>query len=138
MPVAIASAHLDDATFLAAFADGTLPLASFRHGDHLRYAWLQLHRAAFDDAVQNIHAGIQHYAEHHGVAHIFHYTLTRAWIMLLATHPEPTFSDFLRHNEAWLNKDLLHRFWTPEALASPAAKTSWLPPDRESLPTPVR
>ena len=122
MAVTVASAHLDDRAFLAALDNCSLPLANFRHGDHLRLAWLQLHRSNFDEALQDVHAGIQRYAAHHGVAHIFHHTITSAWVMLLATHGEPTFAEFLQQNDSMLNKELLHRFWTPASLRSAEAK----------------
>ena len=57
-----------------------------------------------------------------------------AWLHLLATHREPTFEEFLRQNEARLNLDTLHRFWSPELLASDRARREWVPPDREELP----
>ena len=134
MAVTLASVHLDDQAFLSAFEDCSLPLASFRHGDHLRYGWLQLHQTSFDNALLIIGQGIQRYARHHGVIHIFHHTLTRGWVTLLASHNETTFTDFLQQNQSKLNRDLLHRFWTPEALDSDAAKFAWLPPDRAQLP----
>jgi CDP-diacylglycerol--glycerol-3-phosphate 3-phosphatidyltransferase len=130
----IGSANLSDHDFLTAFENCTLPLSSFRHGDHLRFAWLQLHRQSFDDAMAAVRDGIRKYAAHHGVSHIFHETVTAAWVRLLATHQEESFEEFLRVNEARLNRDLLHRFWTPAALDSDSAKSGWLPPDKEPLP----
>jgi CDP-diacylglycerol--glycerol-3-phosphate 3-phosphatidyltransferase len=134
MAVVIASAELNDDEFLAALATCTLPLSSFRHGDHLRFAWIQLHRQSFDDALAAVRNGIRKYATHHGVAHIFHETLTTAWVKLLATHHEDSFSEFIRINEARLNRELLYRFWTPSALDSESARSGWLPPDREPIP----
>lgn len=134
MAIVIASAHLSDEDFLAAFAACELPLSSFRHGDHLRLAWLHLHRKPFHQALEAVKDGIRRYAAHHGVSHIFHETVTTAWVTLLATHNEPSFSQFIMENEDRLHRGLLHRFWTPAAIESEAARLSWLPPDKEALP----
>ncbi|HEX4168110.1 MAG TPA: hypothetical protein VHZ55_21805 [Bryobacteraceae bacterium] len=135
MPVVIASAALGDDEFLAALDAYSLPLSAFRHGDHLRLAWLHLHRQSFEDALASTRSSIQKYAAYHGVPHIFHETLTTAWVKLLSTHNEDSFTEFIRIHESRLNRDLLHRFWTPSALDSPIAKSAWLPPDKDPLPT---
>ena len=134
MSVVIASAELNDDDFINAFDICSLPPSSFRHGDHLRFAWLQLHRRPFDAALAAVRNGIRKYAAHHGVSHIFHETLTEAWVRLLATHDEKSFEEFIRINEARLNRELLYRFWTPDALASDRARLSWLAPDKAPLP----
>jgi hypothetical protein len=134
MALVIASAHLSDDEFLTALGTCELPLSAFRHGDHLRFAWLQLHREPFDQALQLVRAGIRRYAAHHNVSHIYHETITTAWVKLLATHREADFGQFIAQHESRLNLALLHRFWTPGALASEAARLTWLPPDQAPLP----
>jgi hypothetical protein len=134
MSMVIASAPIGDEEFLQAFHNCELPASWFRHGDHLRLAWLHLHRVPADEALQRVRTGIRRFAAHHGVSHIYHDTLTTAWVRLLATHREPDFAQFMRENEPRLNRDLLYRFWTPDALNSEAAKREWLAPDREALP----
>jgi hypothetical protein len=52
MSMVIASAPMGDEEFLRAFRSCELPASSFRHGDHLRLAWLQLHRAPADEALE--------------------------------------------------------------------------------------
>ena len=131
---ATASAHLSDDVFLKAVATCELPLSGFRHGDHLRLAWLHLHREPFQQALTNVQREIQRFATFHGAGHIYHETVTRAWVTLLATHAEPTFQSFLAENAPHLNHQLLHRFWTAERLDSAAARGTWLPPDKAPLP----
>jgi len=135
MAVVIASAQLTDDEFLAAFDSCQLPASSFRHGDHLRLAWLQLHRQPFDDALTSVRDGIRKFAAHHGVPQLFHETITVAWVKLLATHHERSFAEFLTLNERRLNPGLLHRFWTAELLGSEAARHGWVPPDKRALPS---
>jgi len=135
MAIVIASAAVSDDEFLAAFTDCTLPAASFRHGDHLRLAWLLLHRNPFDQALNLVRDGIQRYAAHLGAPQLFHETITTAWMKLLATHDETSFDEFIARNEHRLNLGLLHRFWTPAALESEGARSGWVSPDRAALPT---
>ncbi len=130
----LASAHLGDEQFLEAFHSCRLANSEFRHADHLRLAWLHLHRADLAVALEQVRAGIQRFAEHHGASHLYHETVTAAWVRLLATHHEATFEEFLRSNESRLTAALLHRFWSPELLASDAARHHWVPPDRAPLP----
>ena len=134
MSLVLAGAGLSDDEFLAAFHSRRLATSQFRHADHLRLAWLHLHREPFDVALAQVRSGIQEFAAHHGLAGLYHETITAAWVRLLATHEEASFAEFIKDNEYRLNKDLLHRFWTPEALASEDAKSRWVPPDRQDLP----
>jgi hypothetical protein len=132
--ILVASAGIGDDEFLSAFTSCELPLASFRHGDHLRLAWLLLHRKPFDEALTLVRDGIRRYAAYHGLPNLFHETVTIAWLRLLATHHEPTFAAFIADNEHRLTPTLLHQFWTPEVLQSESARLHWVAPDRLALP----
>ena len=134
MALVLASAHLSDEEFLEAFHSCQLLNSEFHHGDHLRLAWLHLHREPIESALISVRAGIQKFAAHHGATQLYHETITTAWVRLLATHHEHSFEDFLRENEARLSVGLLHRFWTPELLAGQEARIRWVPPDRRELP----
>jgi len=134
MQLTLATAHLGDDEFLDAFHCCRLKNGEFRHADYLRLAWLHLHRTTLDAALEKVRAGIRRFAEFHQTPGLYHETVTVAWVRLLATHHEKTFEEFLAGNEYRLNKDLLHRFWTPEILANEQAKKSWVPPDRMELP----
>jgi hypothetical protein len=133
MALTIASAHLEDGQFLEKVESCELPLCSFRHGDHLRLAWLYLHDKPFEEALISVRNAISGLAAHHGVSHIFHETRTIAWVMLLRTHNEMTFAHFIAQNESRLNQGLLHRFWSPECIESDDARSRWIPPDRAQL-----
>lgn len=134
MLITVASAEFSDAAFLVAVADCSLPLEQFRHGDHLRLAWLEVHALPFPAALDSVRTKIAAFAAHHGKAAIYHETITTAWVALLASHQEPTFSEFLRANGERLNKQFLERFWRPGTLFSTKARDAWVPPDREPLP----
>ena len=134
MPLVLATAHLGDDEFLEAFHSCRLGTAEFRHADHLRLAWLHLAREPFDTALNSVRSGIQAFAKHHKLSGLYHQTITTAWVHLLATHEERSFDEFLVVNESRLSSSLLHRFWSPEILASGEARSSWVPPDRHPLP----
>jgi hypothetical protein len=131
----LATAHLSDGEFLEAFHSCRLRTSEFHHADHLRLAWLHLAREPFETALAAVRRGIQGFAKHHNLSGLYHETITTAWVHLLATHHENNFGEFLTVNESRLSAELLHRFWTPEILASREARNHWVPPDRQELPT---
>ena len=135
MPLVFATAHLSDDEFLEAFHSCRLRTSEFRHADHLRLAWLHLARERFDIALDRVRGGIRTFAKHHNLSGLYHETITTAWVHLLTTHEENNFQEFLEVNESQLRSNLLHRFWTPEILASREARSRWVPPDRRELPT---
>ncbi|HXU21117.1 MAG TPA: hypothetical protein VN788_11090 [Verrucomicrobiae bacterium] len=128
------AAYLDDDEFLAAFYSFRLAPSEFHHADHLRLAWLEVHRQPIEAVLSRVRAGIQAFAAHHDASHIYHETITTAWVRLIATHDEKSFDEFLNRNEHRLNLDLLHRFWTPALLRSDEARARWMPPNLRSLP----
>jgi hypothetical protein len=131
---ALGSTHLTDDEFLQEVRTGRLPLESFHHADHLRLAWVYLHRLAWEAAMREISASIRGFGRHYGKPEAYHETVTIAWVRLLSTHTETIFEEFLAVNETKLKSNLLHRYWSPELLDSPQARTSWIEPDRSSLP----
>lgn len=117
---------MDDQAFLSSFERCTLPKAYFNHTGHVRLAWLYLERHPFDEAVARTCAGIRAYATHLGAAHKFHRTITEALMHLLRMHGrEAVLADA---------GALLARHYSPQLLASSAARDGFVPPDREPLP----
>jgi hypothetical protein len=134
MALRLATSHLSDAEFLEALHSCRLPGEQFANADHFRLAWLHLHGHSPAEAEDLVRSAIRTFGAHHGRLDKYHETITLAWVRLIATHTESTFEQFLRVNEARLNPEMLHRFWTPELLASEAARLTWVPPDRAELP----
>lgn len=130
---------MTDDAFLEAFETGTLPKEDFPHGAHLRLAWICLRRDGLEHGSVRVIAGIQAFARLHGATGLYHETVTRAWLALIAAAgvEEPaTFDAFLAgHPE--LRGRALDRHYAPETLASGAARARFLPPDREPLPSPA-
>lgn len=127
-----------DAEFLAAFEDCTLPKEDFPHREHVRLAWLYLGRHGFDEASRRVVDGIQRFAAHHGATGLYHETVTRAWLRLIAaarrTTPAGSFAAFLAASPQLTVKGALDPYYDPATLASDAARADFVPPDRGPLP----
>jgi len=77
MPVLLASSHLSDDEFFAAFYSSRLKTSEFRHADHLRLAWLHLQKEPAGVALASLRAGIQAFATYHELQGLYHETITQ-------------------------------------------------------------
>jgi hypothetical protein len=111
----------------------------FGHREHIHLAWLAVRRHGVPDAIRLVSDGIQQTARYAGAPQKYHETVSRAWVELVGHHTEEDrhltdFGRFAEHNPALLDKRLIARFYHPATLASPQARTGWLPPDRAAFP----
>jgi hypothetical protein len=115
------------------------PQGEFGHREHLRLAWRELREHDREIALARIETAIRHVAEAHGAPGKYHRTMTEAWAALVGYHlaeePALTFDAFLERFPALLDGGLLRRHWSPELLATPAARAAWVDPDLRPLPT---
>lgn len=133
-----ASAHLSDGDFLHRFIAGELRAEDFRHGDHLRFAWLALERLPFDMAEESVAQNLRAFLRRiSGSNAQFHATYTHGWVRVLASMHERTFADVLAAHAAELHGNALCRYWSAELLGSPAARACAVPTDVEALPAPA-
>jgi hypothetical protein len=136
--VTTTEAVLDDAQFLAAFEDGTLPKEDFPHRAHVRLAWLYLGRYGFEDASRRVVDGIRRFAALHGATGLYHETITRAWLRLIADGrrrtPADSFAGFLAVNPQLAVKGALDPYYSRDTLLSDAARATFVAPDRSPLP----
>lgn len=128
---------MSDEEFLSAFLECRLPAAAFDHRGHVRIAWLLLRRLPLEPAIEQICGGISRFATHLGAPDKYNRTLSEALVRLLAQCDlhSMTWEQFLDAN-APLLKDVpgvIARHYSPECLNSPAAKASFVPPDRQPL-----
>jgi hypothetical protein len=111
---------------------------TFGHRDHIRLAWGQLRDHEPDEALERVEATIRQVAEAHGEPAKFHRTITAAWMALVEYHrseaPELEFDAFLDRFPALLDRRLLDRHFSPELIASGAARERTLAPDLRPLP----
>jgi len=131
-----------DATFLAALEDGSLPAAEFSHRSHLRAAWLYLEKQPLPKAAMYCALSIRAYATGLGVPEKFHLTLTLAFMHIIAglrvRHPATSWEAFLAAcPELQTNAHtLIARYYSSQLLESEKARKTFVPPDREPLPSP--
>ena len=132
---------LTDAEFLAQFRAGTLDPREFDHRGHVRAGWLYLTQLPTEVAIERLAEDIQRYATGLGAAGKFHRTITEALMRLLASHlpheKQLSWEQLLERHPIILNdaRGLLLRFYSESQLASPEARTQFVPPDRRPIPT---
>ncbi len=132
------SAHLADDEFLRAFSAGELRAQGFRHGDHLRFAWLTLERLPLGMAEESIAQALRGFLRRiSGSTAPFHATHTHGWFAVLASLPQRTFAEALAQNTAALQSSALTRYWSQPLLDSPEARAAAPPPDVAALPLPI-
>ena len=127
---------MTDQEFLQRFESGGLE--ALPHADHVRAAFLYLDRHDADRALDLLMDGILRFATAKNVPEKFHYTLTRAWTELLsntrARHPEARTAEALLDTcPALADPRTIDRFYSPDAIASTAARQGWVEPDRAPL-----
>lgn len=110
----------------------------FGHRQHVHLTWLAVRRHGTAEAIPLVCEGIQRTARYAGAPQKYHATISRAWVEAVghhaAQHPEAGFDEFAQANPALLDKRLLSRFYSSATLASQAARTGWVEPDREPFP----
>jgi hypothetical protein len=111
---------------------------AFGHRDHLRLAWVELRDHGPGEALGRVEATIRHLAAAHGQPAKFHRTITAAWVALVEYHrseaPELEFDAFLDRFPALLDRRLLDHHFSPDLIASAAARERPLAPDLRPLP----
>lgn len=75
---------LTDDQLIESFENCTLAAGSFRHVDHVRLAWLYLHRYSVTDAIERLTTGLKRFTKAVGAQGKYHETIT--WMFLILTH----------------------------------------------------
>jgi hypothetical protein len=114
------------------------PGGEFGHREHLRLAWRELREHDRGVALNRIETAIRHVAEAHGAPGKYHRTITEAWVEFVGYHlaeePGLDFDAFVERFPALMDGGLLTRHFSPELLATPAARAAWVGPDLRPLP----
>jgi hypothetical protein len=110
----------------------------FDHRAHVQVTWLAVRAAGMPAAISLVSDGLRRTARYAGAPQKYHATVSRAWVELVAHHtvhdPAEDFDTFAAGNPALLDKRLLTRFYRSTTLASDAARTGWVTPDRSPFP----
>lgn len=131
-----APATLSDAAFVDAFRAGAIDPTAFHHADHVRLAWLFVRADGMPGALTTFPAALRRFADTHGASGLYHETITWAFLLAVhdrqARHPAETWTAFAETHRDLLSwrPSLLDRLYTPETLASPLARRTFLLPDR--------
>ena len=127
-----------DDHFLAAFTAGEIANQDFHHRDHLRLAWIQIRRLGLPRASEAVTAAIRQFAAGHGHGDRYHETMTRFWLLVVATgisrHPTLAFDELLAAEPHLLDKNLPYRHWSRERMGSEDARQRWVEPDVRLMP----
>lgn len=116
------------------------PAGSFHHADHIRVAFAYLSQHSVLEALQKFCAALQRFAMAQGKPHLYHETITWAYLflirerMLRSNHP-PTWEEFAAANPDLLTWErgtggILARYYQSETLASAVARAAFLLPDK--------
>ena len=125
---------------LAAILPGiTGPGGQFRHRQHINLAFYAVRRYGMPAAVGAICGWIRQIAAYERAPQKYHYTVSRAWVELVAHHvaADPDcveFDVFANRNPALLDKRLLSRHYRSSTLAADPARRSWVAPDLLPFP----
>jgi hypothetical protein len=127
---------LTDDELVAGFESGELQ--EFRHADHVRLTIVYLSRHGRDETLRRLSDGLLRFAASKGHPEKFHVTLTRAWLDLIdgARRAHPDAADaaaLVARCPELLDRDALHRFYSPQCLDSELARAQWVPPDRMAI-----
>ncbi|HEV7667521.1 MAG TPA: hypothetical protein VGS22_03290 [Thermoanaerobaculia bacterium] len=126
---------LNDDALLAAFETATISAKDFHHREHVRVFWKLITTVGPESARERFVAALIRLANAQGASQLYHETLTRAWVELIAagTSRSPSARssfEFLESCPELLDRSILNRHYSPELLASDAARKGWIPPDR--------
>jgi hypothetical protein len=118
---------MTDAELIASLEDGSLPESEFRHRNHVRAAYTYLRNASFTEAIDRMSQALRRYAALHGKAHLYHETITIAFLALINERIERSgaggsWEGFAAANTDLLDKRLLSHYYRSETLQSPIAR----------------
>ncbi len=130
---------LGDAELAALLTEITGPDGEFRHRQHINLAFVAVRHYGRPEAIARICDWIQHIALYARAPQKYHYTVSRAWVEIVAYHVEAgpdgeDFGTFVARHPALLDKRLLSRHYRSSTLAAAAARHGWVEPDLLPFP----
>lgn len=128
---------MTDDEFIASFENSSLDAGCFHHSDHVRMAFLYLCRYPAIEALRRFSISLARFAAAQGKADRYNETVTWAFFLLIhermvrAGWPQ-SWLEFAACNADLLDweNNVLKKYYRPETLASPLARSAFLFPDR--------
>lgn len=118
------------------FEKATLSNGSFHHADHVKMAFLYLHRYPPIEALGLFSSALNRFATANGKPELYNETITWAFLLLIRERMarasgEQDWAEFSTANADLLNWDdsILKKYYRPETLSSALAKRVFLFPD---------
>jgi hypothetical protein len=134
----VRSLTMADDAFLSTFERGDFAGSEFPHRAHLRMAWLYVTRLGTEAAIGSASSGIRNLAARNGLTTLYHDTITRAWVYIVAAatahSASESFNGFLEEHPRLLDKHLLLEHYSRDTLTSPRARAAWVAPDVSPIP----
>ena len=127
---------MNDAQILALvdrFERCLLAKDEFHHRDHLAVAVAYLYACDFASAMDRMRTSLQRFAAHHGVAGLYHETITRFWLQQAEQRLDRSLclcEAAQRVQRALGDKGLLSQYYSKQVLDSREAKEGWVEPVR--------
>ncbi|HEY7406419.1 MAG TPA: hypothetical protein VIB39_23025 [Candidatus Angelobacter sp.] len=110
----------------------------FHHRDHLAVAVVYLNAGDFSSALERMRATLTRFAAHHGVAGLYHETLTCFWLQQVEMRLDRDIclrESVEKIQSELIDKELPFAFYSRERINSAEARKMWLQPDLESAGT---
>jgi len=104
----------------------------FHHRDHLSVAVVYLYASDLETAMDRMRSSLKRFASHHGVAGLYHETLTRFWLLQVEQRLDrrQCLEDSVRKAQEQLSdKNLAFEYYSRERIESKEARETWLEPD---------
>lgn len=129
-----------DRRFKREFESCEYPVSGFDHRGHLRLAYVYLVENNTEEAVEFMRESLKRYIQHNGVdPSKYHETITRAWILAVHhfmnnTENSDGADSFIEQHPQMLDSKIMMTHYSAEVLFSPAARSSFVPPDLDPIP----
>lgn len=134
---------MNDAEFLVAFENGSLPFEQWTHRAHIRVAYLYASGSDLASAIDRMRAGIKAYNKAtdtpEAIDRGYHETITVAFMTLvfsayLQTGAHESSDEFCDAHPELLSKQALRRFYSRDRIMTMQAKAKFVAPDLNPLP----
>jgi len=123
---------MTDDEFVRAFESCELSPDLFHHRDHIRLARIYVELDG-EKATERFRRSLRKFAAHVGHSEKYHETITVAWMRLVVHAVKDRELEKLEL-ERLMDKKHIEKYYSPELLATDAARMGFVEPDRERLP----
>jgi hypothetical protein len=113
-----------------------LPKEEFHHRDHLTVAVVYLYASDLETSLDRMRNSLKRFAAHHGVAGLYHETLTRFWLLQVEKRLDRSQcleQSVKKVREQLYDKNVAFEYYSRERIESKEAKENWIQPDLKEI-----